>query len=129
VPHQHQIFHNPPAPDHATALTVLAAALSDATIIGEAANVLVGLALYDNDRDFVEARCVALGRQLAPGSPLLGLAGLCIGHLARRFGYVGDGAAVLVVELARRAEADPSDVDGRAINGLDDTRQFSGRDL
>jgi hypothetical protein len=124
-----RIFVNPPTPDHPDALVVLEAALSDPTIADEAANALVGLTLRDGDREFVEARCVELGRQLPPGSPLLGLAGLCIGHLARRFGYVSDDAAALVVELARRAQADPSDVDTRAVNGLDDVRQFSDRDL
>lgn len=44
-----------------------------------------------------------------PGSPLLGLAGLCLGHTARRFGHLSDGALALAESLAARAEADPAD--------------------
>jgi hypothetical protein len=129
VDDERRIFYNPPAPDHADALIVLEAALSDPAVAAEAADALVGLALGDDDRQFVEERCVELGRHLPAGSPLLGLVGLCIGYLALRFGYLSDDAAALVIELARRAKADPSDVDTRAIDGLEDVRQFSGRDL
>jgi hypothetical protein len=85
----------------------------------------VGLALYDDDYEFVEGWCIKLGRRLPSGSPLLGLAGLCIGHLARRFAHVSDEAATLVAELAHRSKADPADVDARAQNGLDDVVLFS----
>ncbi|MGM0349426.1 hypothetical protein [Streptomyces sp. Adlamb9] len=60
----------------------------------------------------------------AGSSPLLGLAGLCLGHTARRFGRLGDESLALVRALAARAEADPADVDGRALDGYDDVRSF-----
>ncbi|WP_327043538.1 hypothetical protein OG320_17185 [Microbispora sp. NBC_01189] len=125
--HEHRSFDNPPVEEHDLASTVLEGVLHDATLEGEAADVLVGLALHDADPAFVEGWCMKLGRQLAPGSPLLGLVGLCVGHLARRFGHVGDEAASLVVDLANRSKADPSDVDARAQDGLDDVVLFSGR--
>ncbi|MFF3068820.1 hypothetical protein [Kitasatospora sp. NPDC057936] len=43
---------------------------------------------------------------------------------ARHFGRLSDEALALVQSLARRAEADPTDVDGRAIDGYDDVRSF-----
>ncbi|WP_211590592.1 hypothetical protein [Microbispora sp. H11081] len=125
--YEHRLFDNPPVEEHDFASTVLEGALYNATPEGEAADVLVGLALHDEDPAFVEGWCMKLGRQLAPGSPLLGLVGLCVGHLARRFGYVSDEAASLALDLANRSKADPSDVDARAVDGLDDVIFFGGR--
>lgn len=48
---------------------------------------------------------------------------------ARRFGYVSDEAASLVVDLANRSKADPADVDARAQDGLDDVILFGGRNV
>ncbi|NAS25365.1 hypothetical protein GT755_27230 [Herbidospora sp. NEAU-GS84] len=108
---------------------MLESALYNATLTGEAADTLVGLALHDEDQAFVESWCIRLGRGLTPGSPLLGLAALCVGHLARRFGQVSDEAALLVVDLANRSKADPADVDARAQDGMDDVVFFTGRNL
>lgn len=85
---------------------------------------LVDIAMYDNDMEFVEYWCVQVGTRAVPGSELLGLAGLCLGHTARRFGRLSEDALALVETLAARAEADPSDVDTRAIDGYDDVRSF-----
>jgi hypothetical protein len=67
---------------------------------------------------------VQVGTRTVPGSPLLGLAGLCLGHIARRFGRLSDEALALAKSLATRAEVDPADVDGRALDGYDDIRSF-----
>lgn len=99
-------------------------ALRDRSAEGEAAGVLVGIALNDDDAGFVEHWCVQVGTRAVPGSPLLGLAGLCLGHTARRFGHLSEEARALAESLAARAEADPSDVDGRALDGYDDVRDF-----
>ncbi len=99
-------------------------ALRDRSAEGEAAGVLVGTALNDDDANFVEFWCVQVGTQAVPGSPLLGLAGLCLGHTARRFGRLSDEALALAESLAARAEAEPTDVDGRAVDGYDDVRSF-----
>ncbi|MFJ4809380.1 hypothetical protein [Streptomyces longwoodensis] len=122
--HSHRSFFNPPAQPHDVVLDVLERALADRAHGGEAANALVGSALHDDDREFVERCCLMVGTRAHPGSPLLGLAALCLGHTARRFGRLGDEALALVHSLAARAEADPQDVDGRALDGLDDTRSF-----
>lgn len=98
--------------------------LRDRSAEGEAAGVLVGTALNDDDADFVEFWCVQVGTRAVPGSPLLGLAGLCLGHTARRFGRLSDEALALAESLAARAEAEPTDVDGRAVDGYDDVRSF-----
>jgi hypothetical protein len=103
---------------------VLERALRDRSAEDEAAAVLVGTALNDDDADFVEHWSVQVGTRAAAGSPLLGLAGLCLGHAARRFGRLGDEARTLAASLAARAEADPADVDGRAVDGYDDVRSF-----
>jgi hypothetical protein len=89
-----------------------------------AANALVGIALNDDDRGFIESCCLEVGTRAATGNPLLGLAGLCLGHAARRFGRLSDQAIAMVESLAARAEVDPSDVDGRALDGRDDVRWY-----
>lgn len=105
-------------------MEALERALYDRLAEGEAAGVLVGTALNDNDAEFVEHWCMEVGTRAVPGSPLLGLAGLCLGHTARRFGRLSDEALSLAKSLAARAETDPSDVDGRALDGYDDVRSF-----
>ncbi|MFI7285521.1 hypothetical protein ACIBRY_02440 [Streptomyces anulatus] len=82
----HRSFHNPPALPHDEVVEVLDRALRDRSHESEAAGVLVGSALNDDDREFVESWCVRVGTRAVSGSPLLGLAGLCLGHTARRFG-------------------------------------------
>ncbi|MGY5060709.1 hypothetical protein ACWDFR_42740 [Streptomyces sp. 900105755] len=122
--HSHLSFENPPALPHEAVVEALERALYDGLAEGEAASVLVGTALNDNDAEFVEHWCMEVGTRAIPGSPLLGLAGLCLGHTARRFGRLSDEALALAKSLAARAEADPSDVDGRALDGYDDVRSF-----
>ncbi|MFJ6127912.1 hypothetical protein ACIQKE_22830 [Streptomyces griseoviridis] len=80
--------------------------------------------MNDDDVDFVEFWCVQVGTRAVPGSPLLRLAGLCLGNTARRFGRLSDEALALAESLAARAEAEPTDVDGRAVDGYDDVRSF-----
>ncbi|WP_234437110.1 hypothetical protein [Streptomyces maremycinicus] len=122
--HTHRSFRNPPALPHEVVVETLERALGDRSHETEAASVLVGSALNDDDREFVEHWCMEVGTRAVSGSPLLGLAGLCLGHTARRFGRLSDEALALAVSLAARAEADPSDVDGRAQDGYDDVRSF-----
>ncbi|MEU6617475.1 hypothetical protein [Streptomyces parvus] len=122
--HSHLSFENPPALPREVVVETLERALRDRSHEGEAANTLVGIALSDDDREFVEHWCTEVGTRAVPGSPLLGLAGLCLGHTARRFGRLGDDALALAKSLAVRAETDPADVDGRALDGYDDVRSF-----
>ncbi|GAA5609134.1 hypothetical protein Spla01_00262 [Streptomyces platensis] len=79
-------------------------ALRDRSAESEAAGVLVGTAKNDDDGDFVEHWCVQVGMRAVSGSPLLGLAGLCLGHTARRFGRLSDEALALAASPAVRAE-------------------------
>ncbi len=122
--HSHLRFENPPALPHDVVVETLERALADRVHELEAASVLVGSALNDDDREFVERWCLEVGTRAVSGSPLLGLAGLCLGHTARRFGHLSDEALAMVTSLAARAEADPTDVDGRACDGFDDARSF-----
>jgi hypothetical protein len=91
---------------------------------GEAAGALVGSVLHGGDGEFVERWCVRVGTRAVPGSPLLGLGGLCLGRLARRLGRLGGEALALGQSLAACAEAGPSDVEGRALDGYDVVRGF-----
>lgn len=102
-------------------------ALTDRAHETEAPSVVVGTALNDEDQAFVEHWCVEVGTRAAPGSELLGLAGLCLGHTARRFGRLSDEAFAPAASLAARAEANPADVDPRALDGFDDVRDFLHR--
>lgn len=122
--HSHLSFENPPALPHEAVVEALERALRDRSAEGEAASVLVGSALNGGDREFVEHWCMEVGTRAVPGSTLLGLAGLCLGHTARRFGRLSEDALALAGLLAVRAEADPADVDGRALDGYDDVRSF-----
>ncbi|MFD3533253.1 hypothetical protein [Streptomyces sp. NPDC058664] len=99
-------------------------ALRDRSVKGEAAGVLVGAALNDDDVEFVEHWYVRVGTRAVPGSPLLGPAGLCLGHTARRFGRLSDEALAPAKSPAARVEADPADADGRALDGYGDARSF-----
>ncbi len=122
--HSHLSFENPPALPHAVVVETLERALRDRSAEDEAASVLVGNALNDDDGEFVERWCVQVGTRAMPGSPLLGLAGLCLGHAARRFGHLSDEALAIAESLAARAKADSLDVDARALDGYDDVRSF-----
>jgi hypothetical protein len=86
----------------------------------EATDWLVSLALRCDEREYVEAWCIRLARGLPSGHHMLGLSALCVGHLARRFGCLSEEARTLVEELAGRCRRDSTDVDGRAIDGLED---------
>lgn len=102
-------------------------AMIDPAAEHEAVRALVGVALHGDDAEFVERCCLLVGERAASGHQLLGLAALCVGHVARRFGRVSGAAVELVEGLAARAEVDPEDVDARALDGRDDVRWFPGR--
>lgn len=124
------MFENPPALPHDTVLGILSRALggdSAEAVQTAAASAMVGTALKDDDRAFIEQCCFEVAARAEPGCHLLGLAGLCLGHAARRFGRLSDEAIALAESLARRAERDAADVDGRALDGLEDVRQFIQR--
>jgi hypothetical protein len=101
--------------------------LVEVELEAEAADWLVSLALRCDDREYVEAWCLRLGRGLPSGHPMLGLSALCVGHLSRRFGRLSGEARVLVEELAERCRRNPADVDGNAISGLEDVDLFVPR--
>ncbi|HEY7275787.1 MAG TPA: hypothetical protein VH594_07480 [Trebonia sp.] len=122
--HSHQSFVDPPALPHPVVLDALERGIRDRAAEVPAASALVGIALNDDDQEFIESCCLEVGIRAATGNPLLGLAGLCLGHAARRFGRLSDQAIAMVESLAARAEADPSDVDGRALDGRDDVRWY-----
>jgi hypothetical protein len=112
-------YEQPPHLHPDEAQPILAGALG-ATDTDEASAVLIGLALFDDDRTFVEEWCVRLGREASdPG--LRGSAALAAGHLARRFHALQPETCEMVEEVA----ADP-EVDGRKYDALDDLRQFLG---
>lgn len=118
------MFENPPALRHDVVAEAVEGALHNSMLEAHAAVALVGAAMNDNDRAFIEHCCIEVGTRAAAGSQLLGLVGLCLGHAAPRFGHLSDRAILLAETLATRAELDPLDVDGRALDGLDDIRSY-----
>jgi hypothetical protein len=114
-------YEDPPLLSHAEAVPVLERALRAPVAENLAFHVLVGLALHDDDRAFVERWCVALG-QRAPDLAYRGLAALCIGHLARRFREVSRVAAELVRALAQDEAVVRAN--SSVLDGLDDLEQF-----
>jgi hypothetical protein len=127
VTRSHRTFENPPALPHEVVTEAVERGLNDTAHELPAAVALVGAALNDDDRAFIEQCCMQVGVRAAAGSQLLGLAGLCLGHTARRFGQLSERAVALAEALATRAELDPLDVDGRARDGLDDIRSYLRR--
>lgn len=103
---------------HGLADEALTAALEGTDQALEPSSVLVGLALYDDDRVFVERWCCRVARDSAD-LWLVATASLCLGHLARRFGYLEPQSVVLVRQLAERP-----DLDGRVLSALDDVTFF-----
>ncbi|KOX20775.1 hypothetical protein [Nocardiopsis sp. NRRL B-16309] len=120
-------YENPAPLPHGEVVAELERALADPSWELSAASALVGSALYDDDQEFVERCCALVADRAESGNQLLGLAGLCLGHTARRFGDLSAPSVALAESLAARAEADPSDVDGRALDGLEDIRGALGR--
>lgn len=122
--HTHRSFFNPPALPHDVVEEAIERALRDPTDVADAADALVGSALDDDDFAFIQRCCVRVGTSAPAGNELLGLAGLCLGHTARRFKQLSAEAEALVEHLADRAERDPKDVDTRALDGRDDVRCY-----
>jgi hypothetical protein len=101
--------------DRAAALSALDS--GDPVAVSQA---LVAIALHDPDREWVEGECLRLASNNDPG--VRGTAGLCLGHLARRFGAVLDESW----ETARRLCDDPA-VDNRPCDAVEDMRMFANR--
>lgn len=112
------VFEDPPLPSHSDASVVLEAALRSGETPGDPHAVLVGLALADEDRPFVERWCQRIARHCDDPS-LVATAALCLGHLARRFSVLDPDSVALVHRLARR-----TDLDGRTRDALDDVTHF-----
>jgi hypothetical protein len=113
-------YEEPPHLSHDEAVSVLQRALTDPNgSYGSA--VIIGLALFDDDRAFVEEWCTTLG--LGAHDPgLRGSAALSAGHLARRFGTLSAATREMVYAVA----AD-EDVDGRKHDAVEDVELFLGR--
>lgn len=67
--HSHRSFFNPPAQPHDVVVDVLERALGDRAHEGAAADALVGTALHDDDREFIERCCLTVGTRAHSGSP------------------------------------------------------------
>ncbi|MCO1593793.1 hypothetical protein M8C17_01285 [Micromonospora sp. RHAY321] len=112
------IYENPPLAPHGQADEALTAALEGRNQALSPNSVLVGLALYDDDRIFVEGWCNRIAHE-STDLWLVATASLCLGHLARRFGYLEPESVMLVRRLAER-----TDLDGRVFSALDDVTFF-----
>jgi hypothetical protein len=114
-------YEKPPHLPHDQADAVLEQALT-ATETSHASAVLIGLALYDDDRAFVERWCRRLGRDAADPA-LRGSAAVAAADLAKRFGTLAPETEAMV----RAVAADPA-VDGRKRDALADVERFVERD-
>jgi hypothetical protein len=113
------LYHDPPLLPH----DVVAATL-EAVLVGEVPEydpngVLIGLALHDNDCEFVEMCAVRVGEGTNDAT-LRDSAALAIGHLARRFGRIGEEARAFVSRAADHPESD-----GRARDARTDIQRFA----
>jgi hypothetical protein len=112
-------YEDPPLVPHGVAAATLEAVLGGELPEYEPNSVLIGLALYDDDREFVEQWAVRIGERTNDAT-LRDSAALAIGHLARRFGDIGEGARAFVSRAADHPESD-----GRARDARDDVEQFA----
>lgn len=83
-------------------------------------SALVGFALHGDHRRELEFLCRRFATHVDQG--VRDTAGLCIGHIGRRFGEVGDDTYAVLLKLVQA-----TDSDGRPSDGLGDVRQFAGR--
>jgi hypothetical protein len=107
-------YEDPGLPDRAEALAAFGG--DDSFLIS---TMIVGLALYDPDGEWIEEQCWHLAGHSDPA--VRGTAGLCLGHVARRFRKVRPRSWALVRELCD----DPA-IDDRPCDALDDMRHFAG---
>lgn len=107
---------------HAQADEVLRKALREEVARSEAAAVLVGLALHDDDQLFVERWCRRIAQE-SGDVRLVVTAWLCLSRVARRFGCVEAESATLVRQLAQRR-----DIDERIYPTLDEVVLFLAED-
>jgi hypothetical protein len=107
-------FEDPPLISRQQALEAFLA--GDPVTISTA---LVSVSLNDDDGRWVEEQCWRLAEHADAG--VRGTAGLCLGHVARRFGTVRRRSWVVVRRLC-----DDESVDNRPCDGLDDLRKFAG---
>jgi hypothetical protein len=112
------VYESPSPVSRGLAEEALTAALAGREHTAEPNVVLVGLALYDSDRAFVEQWCLRVARE-SLDLGLVATASLCLGHLARRFGRLEVESVSLVRQLALRP-----DLDSRAADALDDVTFF-----
>jgi hypothetical protein len=112
------VYENPPLVSHDVADDALTVALGDGDQALEPNSVLVGLALYDDDRVFVERWCYRVARE-SVDLGFVATAALCLGHLARRFGHLEPRSVMLVRQLVQRP-----DLDSRVLSALDDVTFF-----
>jgi hypothetical protein len=113
-------FQDPPLLRREEVAAVLEAAIDGRVAERDPNGVVIALGLHEDDRLFAEQWCLRVGRE-APDPRLRTSAALAVGHLARRFGIVGDGARQLVSDVSN----DPLS-DARAQDAVDDVRQFAG---
>lgn len=84
----------------------------------EIADVLVALAFHDDDAAWIEAVCWRMADHADPS--VRGIAGLCLGHVARRFGVVHERSWEVT-----RVLCDDRRVDNRPCDALDDMITFA----
>ena len=112
-------YEDPPLLPHDVAAATFEAVLGGELPEYDPNQVLIGLALYDNDREFVEHWAVRIGERTNDAN-LRDSAALAIGHLARRFGEIGEEGRAFVSRAANHPESD-----GRARDAGDDIQQFA----
>lgn len=109
-------FEDPEPVDRERAVAAL-----DGDDPAEIQRIIVGLALNDPDGEWIEELCWRAAEHDDPA--VRSMAGLCLGHVARRFGRVRRSSWVVV-----RGLCDDPATDGRPLDGLADMRQFAGQE-
>src|SRR3712207_2923395 len=116
MPAPRHTFTNPEPLGRPEALAALA---SDD--VDEVQNALVAVALHEEDGRWIEEQCWRLANH--PDVGVRGTAGLCLGHVGRRFGVVDERSWELVRHLC-----DDPEVDNRPCDALTDLETYVDRD-
>jgi hypothetical protein len=93
--------------------------------VGKLSRLVIGIGLYEMDREWAEAYCLDLCSHVDPN--VRGNAILALGHLARRFGCLNEPDARPLIE--RGLKDSDEHVRGQAHAANDDVAHFLGWQL
>lgn len=116
ISYKHGMYDNHILENHKELLTLIYSDDPDAIVRG-----LVSLALYADDPEFIQDTMIQYSQH--PHDNVKGIAILCFGHLARRFGKLDKELVLPIVQAGLQDKSEI--VRGHADSALDDIKMFA----